>query len=411
MKIFLYSLNYAPELTGIGKYNGDMATTLSQLGCDVTIITAPPYYPEWAKRDGFSYNKYKSESVDSLRIYRCPIYVPNKVTTLKRILHLLSFAICSGMRLLTLVHKRPDVVLVVQPTFFCAPLTLLFCKLAGAKSIMHIQDFELDAMLGLGMGKRGWFIKLFKRVERWLLLRFDMVSTISHSMLEKAKGKGVSSLSLLFYPNWADIDFVTPRTCGKNFKSKLGYKESDKIVLYAGNIGKKQGLEIVLQAAKNFYLQPDVKFLIVGNGANLNELKLLAERLSLTNCRFLPLQKWEDVPSMLAMADIHLIIQRAGAADAVLPSKLTNILAVGGNAIVTAEANTELGHLAEKYPGIYSLIEPENTSSLVNAIRILLSNGSKGDFNKVARAYAEENLDKNVIIRRFVGEIKERLLK
>ncbi|SHG14784.1 colanic acid biosynthesis glycosyl transferase WcaI [Marisediminitalea aggregata] len=407
MKLFLYSINYSPELTGIGKYNGELTATLSNMDVDVSVITAPPYYPEWGKRSGYSYSNFSTEIVDGVTVYRCPLYVPKTVTTLKRILHLLSFAVSSAIRLGFLIKKRPYVVFLIQPTFFCVPFTLLYCKITGAKSIMHIQDFELDAMLGLGMAKGSkikWFLS---KVETWFLKKFDCVSTISHSMLSIAQNKGVDKDRLIFLPNWADINFVTPQTCGKSLKKKLGLEKFDKIILYSGNIGKKQGLEIVIEAAKSFTSRPDVLFLFVGTGAHVDVLKGAAQKNRLNNVRFLPLQDWCNVPSLLSMADLHLVIQRKGAADAVLPSKLTNILSAGGMAIVTADIDTELGQLARQYPGIYKLIEPENSAALVQAIFDSLHIKSEHGYNKIAREYAESHLDREVIVKRFMQELRK----
>lgn len=406
MKFVLYSLNYAPELTGIGKYNGEMVESLVKADVDCTVLCAPPYYPEWRINSDYSGRRFTVAEDGRTKVIRCPIYVPSHVTTLKRIVHLISFAISSGFRLFGLFKKKPDIVFLVQPTLFCAPMTLLFCKLTGAKAVMHIQDFELDAMLGLGMGKNGRLTRLFRKIESFTLRRFDRVSTISHSMLAKAEEKGVDPDKLIFFPNWTDIGFVTPETSGAEFKRRLGLADTDKVVLYAGNIGKKQGLEIVLDAAANLKAHTNIKFLLVGTGAHVKELKIYAKQLKLENVLFLPLQEWNDVPQMLAMADVHLVIQKKGAADAVLPSKLTNILAAGGQAIVTAENDTELGRLASTHPGIYNLIEPESLEGLIDGLKRMLLKDLRLGVNTIAREYAERNLDKNAIITRFLSDIK-----
>lgn len=407
MKLFLYSLNHSPELTGIGKYNGEMVSTLVEMGTDVSVLCAPPYYPEWKIKKEYASFGYSKEESDGVVVYRCPLYVPGNVTTIKRLLHLFSFSVSSGLRLFSLFKLKPDVVFLVQPTFFCAPATLLFCKLTGAKSVMHIQDYELDAMLGLGMGG-GKVASLLKKIESWVTSKFDLVSTISYSMIENAKNKGVEESKLLLFPNWADVNFVTPETPYAQFKQRLGLEPEDKVILYAGNMGKKQGLEIVIEAAESFKERADVKFLMVGAGAHAEVLKSTAKQKHLNNMLFLPLQAWDDVPAMLAMADVHLVIQKKGAADAVLPSKLTNILAAGGYSIVTAEPCTELGQLAEKFPGIYDLIEPESTDALVAAIDNQLNREEK-THNSVARRYAEENLDREKIIARFLHDVQVKL--
>tara|TARA_A200000159_G_scaffold164947_1_gene197886 strand:- start:15839 stop:17068 length:1230 start_codon:yes stop_codon:yes gene_type:complete len=407
LNLLLHSLNFSPELTGIGKYNAEMVSTLVGMGTNVSILCAPPYYPEWKIKAEYSSFGYSKEVSANAIVYRCPLYVPGNVTTIRRLLHLFSFSVSSGLRLFSLLKLKPDLVFLVQPTFFCAPATLLYCKLTGAKSVMHIQDYELDAMLGLGMGG-GKVSSFLKKIESWIMSKFDLVSTISYSMIDNARKKGVEESKLLLFPNWADVNFVTPETPYAQFKQRLGLEPEDKVILYAGNMGKKQGLEIVIEAAESFKDRAEVKFLMVGAGAHAEVLKNIAMQKQLNNVLFLPLQAWDDVPAMLAMADVHLVIQKRGAADAVLPSKLTNILAAGGHSIVTAEPCTELGQLAEKFPGIYDLIEPESTDALVTAIESQLTREEK-THNSVARRYAEENLDRDKIIDRFLHDVQAKL--
>ncbi|MFC4700842.1 glycosyltransferase WbuB [Glaciecola siphonariae] len=405
MKLALKSLNYSPELTGIGKYNGEMCSSLAQKGIDVTAIVAPPYYPDWKVNQAYSAVFYKTETIEQVTVQRCPLYVPAKVSTLKRLLHLSSFALSSGIRLFTHVFKSPDVIVLVQPTLFCAPLTLLFAKLTNTKTVLHIQDFEVDALFGLGMLGEGKTASLARRVEKWLTCKFDRVSTISYSMIENAKRKGVPAEKIIHFPNWSDTDFVSPDTNGDALKQEWGLAPTNKVVLYAGNIGNKQGLDIVLDAAQAFKASPEVKFVMVGAGSYVAELKQLAEQMQLSNVLFMPLQAWERVPEMLALADIHLVIQKRGAADAVLPSKLTNILSAGGHAIVTADQHTELGKIQQKHSGIYTCIEPENATALTQALNQLLAS-DLSKHNDVARQFALQYLNKNKILDKFISELE-----
>lgn len=123
----------------------------------------------------------------------------------------------------------------------------------------------------------------------------------------------------------------------------------------------------------------------------------------LKNVKFYPLQPYELLPALLRLADSHLVIQRRGAADAVLPSKLTNILAVGGNAVITADAHTELGQLCQNYPGIAICIEPESVTKLITGIAETLT---MPEYNKIARSYAESALDKNNVLNHFINHLK-----
>ncbi len=410
MKVLIYSLNYSPELTGIGKYNGELAPALVKRGIETHVVTAAPYYPEWQCHKGFKNKWSKKYSVDGVYIYRCPLYIPKKVTTLNRLLHLFSFSFSSLVRLIMLLRLKPDALFLVQPTLFCAPAALMYCKITGAKAIMHIQDFEIDAMFGLGMRNTGPIKTVIYAMEKWLLKRFDVVSSISYSMIEKAKVKGVKKNKLLFFPNWAETDFINPDVSGANLRTKWGFEQKDKIILYSGNLGKKQGLEIVINAAEALLYRSEIKFVIIGSGAYRGTLQKMAEQKNLNNVYFKPLQPWGLMPEILAAADVHLVVQRSGAADAVLPSKLTNILSAGGHALVTTESDTELGRIAEKYPLIYTCVEPENLEAFISKLIECLAKNTKL-INSVARKYAVESLNVGSVIDRFVEDLKIKVFK
>ncbi|WNB76159.1 glycosyltransferase WbuB [Methylomonas koyamae] len=411
MKILLYGLNYSPELTGIGKYSGEMCEWLVEKGHQVRVVCAPPYYPEWRVGEGYKNWLYCTEVIRGVRVLRCPLFVPRQPTTITRLLHLISFACFSFPILLRQWDWKPDVIICIEPTFFCVPGALLFSKVAGCRTMLHIQDYELDAMLGLGMGKPGRIARMAKALEAWFMRRFDMVSSISYSMLDNAALKLGTRDKLFYFPNWVDTEFLTPYGNPDIFKNKWNIPANTRVVLYSGNIGKKQGLEIVLQAAKELGVHKELLFVIVGAGAAKVDLINLAEQLQLHNVKFFPLQPYQDLPDLMAIADIHLVIQKKGAADAVLPSKLTAILAVGGNSILTAEADTELGLLCEKYPGIATRIEPESSALLVESIVSMLSElppKQVGVYNQLARQFALDNLKEDRILTRLVEKLANR---
>lgn len=402
MKLIIYSLNYYPELTGIGKYNGEFADELVRNDIDTHIITAPPYYPEWKVHPEYK-NSYMTKKVSKkLTVHRCPLYVPKSVTTLKRLLHLASFALSSAFTLFRLIKLKPDVLFIVQPTLFCVPAALIYCKFTGARSVLHVQDFEVDAMFGLGLKKSNKLKTFVTHIESWLTKKFDVVSTISNSMLNKAEQKGVKPEKLFLFPNWADTESIKPEISGEQLRSAWGFALSDYLVLYSGNIGAKQGLEVVLDAAENLVDKPFVKFLIIGNGVNRDSLQAEAVKRGLDNIFFKPLQPWKLMPEVLAAANLHLVVQKSGVADAVLPSKLTNILAAGGNALVTAGEGTELYTIAQKYPGIYKCVEPENTTKFTQEL-ITLVNENRMAINNVARKYAIDNLNIKAVVTDFIS--------
>lgn len=406
MKILVYGINYSPELTGIGKYTGEMVEWMTQQGHEVRVITAPPYYPEWQVGVNYSAWRYRREE-GAATVWRCPLYVPKQPSTIKRLLHLGSFAVSSFFPLMAQRSWKPDRIIGVVPTLFCTPGMRLLAKLSGSRTLLHIQDYEVDAMLGLGMagkGKSGSVAKLASAFERSALHNVDNVSTISRSMMKKACEKGVPMEKVIFFPNWSEVSRFrdVSETLIIALRQRLSLPEDRKLILYSGNIGEKQGLESVIDAADQLRHQPWL-FVIVGQGGGKARLEKMAAERGLDNVKFLPLQSYEDLPALLAMGDCHLVIQKRGAADAVLPSKLTNILAVGGNAVITAETETELGQLCQDNPGIAVCVTPESVPSLVEGIERALMMPKQ---NVIARAWAERTLDKEHVLEQFMTDIR-----
>lgn len=389
-----------------------MVRWLVARGHQVQVVTAPPYYPAWQVAPGYR-NAYATQVLDGAQVLRCPLYVPARPGTIQRLLHLGSFAATSLLGLWRSRHFRPDVVLMVEPTLFCAPAGLLAARWWRAKAWLHVQDYELDAMVGLGLagqaqgGWRGALVRAARAVERALMRRFDRVSSISRSMVNLAVAKGVPNGRVVFFPNWVDTDAISPATANRTrLRQRWGIAPDMRVVLYAGNMGHKQGLELVVQAAAQWRHRTDVLFVMVGQGAARDGLQAMAQALGLTNMRFEPLQPLEDLPDLLAMADVHLVVQKKGAADVVLPSKLTGILSVGGHALITAEPHTELGLLCQEHPGIATCVEPESLPALVAGLEALLATDTRA-VNTVARAYAERYLNQDAVLRQFEADLRQ----
>ena len=364
-KILMVGINFQPELTGIGKYTGEMAAYLSEGGHDVRVITAPPYYPYWQIQQGYKAWQYRKEVWNEVRIYRCPLWVPRTPTGLKRLVHLLSFALFSLPILLGQILWKPDLVFCVAPAFFCAPFAWLTARLARATAWLHIQDFELDAAAHLGLLRADHPLTRWgARVERWLLSRFDRVSTISESMRTRLLQKGVDSQRTVLLPNWVDTMDIFPLNGPRNILLReFAIPENKTIVLYSGNMGKKQGLDSVVAAAKELQSYESLHFVFCGEGAARAELEMQAQ--DVTNIQFMPLQPTEKLNELLNSADIHILPQIAGTADLVMPSKLLGMLASGKPVIATANPETEIGTVVGQ-TGL--LVPPADLEAVCQAI-------------------------------------------
>lgn len=438
MRILIHGINFSPELTGIGKYSGEMAEWLAAQGHEVRVVTAPPYYPQWKVAEGFV-NRWRKESRSGLTIYRCPLWVPEKPSGIKRVLHLASFALFSSPVMLSQIFWRPDVVWVVEPPLFCAPQSLLVARISGAKAWLHIQDYEVDAAFDLGLLKGAMLRGVVATCERWLMRRFDRVSTISQRMVDRAVAKGVESDRVVLFRNWVKMkpEFVNQDSGFGDYRKELGISGDAVVALYSGNMGGKQGLEILAQVAKlcadrsvrlgfntlvhepvranttemrqdqsrsTEFVQArpiEVSFVFCGNGAGRNELVANCEGLQ--NVYFLDLQPADRLSELLATADIHLLPQRADAADLVMPSKLTGMFASGRPVVATAQADTELAGVVADC-GL--VVPPEDAHAFAEGILLLAHDADlRTRLGASGRAYANAHLNQDAVLGRFEADL------
>ena len=231
-----------------------------------------------------------------------------------------------------------------------------------------------------------------------------MISTISRGMKERIISKGIEPGRLILFPNWVDTDWIRPINGKNDFREKYDLGGMF-IVLYSGNIGEKQGVEIILDVARSTSKIKDIIYVIVGDGARRKELAEKHRQMALKNVRFIPIQPEDRVPHMLSAANVCLVPQKAGVMDLVMPSKLTTILSSGKPVIVSAKAGSEIHKLVEKNQcGI--VVEPGNSHQMYDAIMLLYKDKQRAEaFGSNGREYAVKRLAKESILSEFERKV------
>jgi colanic acid biosynthesis glycosyl transferase WcaI len=455
MRILIHGLNFAPELVGCGKTTGEMAEWLAARGHEVRVVTAPPFNPEWRVAPGFSPWRYSREdyvrqsqprkairelvatgsrsglrrsseargqlaeppdstgetttsetttgetTTGRLTVLRCPVWVPRQPSAVKRILHLVSFALASFPVMLRQIRWRPEVVLVMEPTLFCVPAALLTGRFCGAKSWLHVLDFEADAGFELGLLKSAALKRAVGWAEKKSMSSFDRVSTISEKMLARLVQKGVAPSACLFFPNWVDTDAIFPLEKPSAFRAELGISPNDTVALYAGTMARKQGLEVLAEAACQLGGRARLRFVFCGDGPGKSMLATLTSHLPYV--QWIPLQPFARLNDLLNLADIHLLPQKADAADLVMPSKLTGMLASGRPVVAASPPGTQLAQAVE---GRGLVVAPGNARAFAQAIEQLAEDsGLREKLGRNARQYALSVLEKESVLSRLDREL------
>ena len=366
--LLFFGLNYSPELTGIGPYTAGLAEELTRRGHRVRALVGQPYYPRW-RIEKAAAGAWSHERLHGVGVTRCPLYVPRRPTVLRRMVHYLSFALSSTVPLVRLLFaERPAIIFAVAPSLLACVVPLLLARALRIPFWLHLQDFEVEMAFATGLvGKRSLAARLAIRFEGAMLRAADTVSTISPAMAARLEAKGVARPRIVLLRNWATQAERLKHPGLDDGAGSWGLR-GRTVALYAGTIAAKQGLEVVVEAARLLEGRDDLVFVICGEGANRAELE--AAGAGLANLVFLPLQQPDRFAQLLRRADIHLLPQTAGAADLVLPSKLPNMLASGRPVIATALPGTGL---ADEVEGCGLVTPPGDPRALANAVEALLA--------------------------------------
>jgi colanic acid biosynthesis glycosyl transferase WcaI len=393
-KILIYGINYTPEMIGVGRFTGEIGAYLTKNGFDVCVVTAPPHYPGWRTFPPYSARRYASETRAGVKILRCPLLFRADIHGIWRLIAPFSFALTSAPVVLwKIVTHRPDIVLCIEPTVFAAPAGLL-SRLIGARAVLHVQDLEIDAAFAVGHLKGDRLKAIAVWLESFLLRCFSSVITISEQMRKRLIAKGVEADRIGLVRNWVDLTQIMPLAGTNAFRAELELSSSDFVVLYAGNIGAKQALDVVVDAARQLAGTPRVHFVIAGDGPE--KQRLMQGCAGLPRVHFLPLQPEERLCELLNLADLHVLPQARGAADLVLPSKLGGMLASGKPVLATADAGTELFDVLQ---GTAILVPAGDSAAMAREIGLLAAGGSHraiGDGRRLAQIF-----DRDVALAKF----------
>ena len=408
-RMLLIGHNFAPEPTGIGKYSGEMMEWLAKKGNDCTVVTTYPYYPHWKIQLPYKNGWYKKEvayfpeSGGKLTIYRCPLYIPENLSGKNRMLHDFSFVISMffSVTKLILFKKKLDYIITVAPPFHLSYLSIFYRMMRGGKLIYHVQDLQIEAAQESKLLKGNKLFNLLYKAEKIILERSDVISSISQGMINRIQLK--VDRKVIFFPNWVETSLFFPVKDKAALKENWGFNNDQFVCLYSGSIGEKQGLENIIYAAESLRNNIKIQFIICGTGPYKSKLQDLVLNKGLKNVTFLPLQDKKHFNDFLNMADLHLIIQKAYIGDLVMPSKLPAILSSGGVSLVTAEKNTSLHELIEKF-NVGFIVEPDDYVKLSEII-LQLSNIDYSEKQINARKYALKYLNIDNVMSQFMHDI------
>jgi colanic acid biosynthesis glycosyl transferase WcaI len=394
LRILVLGINYAPEATGIGPFTTDLCQYLVAEGHAVTAVVAFPYYPEWKIHTAYRGRFTMREDIGGVTVRRCRLFIPARQSLVARLLHDLSFTIASffsGLR-----SGPCDTVLVIAPPPTLALTGWILSRIRGARLVISIKDMALDLAEGLGFLSSERLLRVLRASERWLLDRADAVSVISEGFQDNLERAGLPRRKLHLLSDYVDTVWLRPTP--SRFRARHAIRPEAFVVLYCGNLGGKQGLETLVEAAR-IVRASRILVLIVGAGPAEADLRRRAEGLE--HVRFLPLQPREDLPAMLAAADLLFISQRAGVVASVLPGKLLHYMAAGRAVLAAVHPDSETARYVRRARcGL--VVRPEDAPALAAAIEGASAGAVPlGDLGRAGRQFAERTFARQAVLPRY----------
>jgi glycosyltransferase involved in cell wall biosynthesis len=371
-------------------------------GHRVSVVTTFPNHPLGRIPDGYRGRWWATEWLDGIRVLRCWVYaVPNRGVGRRGLDHLsfaLSSVVCGLPRL-----GRPDVVLASSPTLFSALSAWLMARLLGVPFVLEVRDLWPEAIVELNLMHPGSTVELLRRLARFLYHRAARVVLVTHAFADRLADQGVPRAKLAVVPNGADLQLFSPSVDGLAARERLGVHPEQFLVAYVGSHGFSHGLDAVLDAAAS---QPDVAYMLVGDGAERERLVAERDRRQLANVRMLPSVPKAEVAGLYAAADVCLVpLRDVPLFETFVPSKLFEVLAAGRPIVgaVRGEAREIL-----RRSGGALLVDPGNGAAMAEAVAHLRADPLlRTSLGRQARAFAEQHYDRDVLAAGYLDLLRE----
>lgn len=389
MRILIYSYNYYPEPIGIAPLMTELAEGLVKRGHEVRVITGMPNYPQREIYEGYKGKWYVTEQKNGVTIQRSYLRIKSKPNLLDRLLLELSFIFTSLPQAFN--GKKPDVILLtIPPLLVSLPATLLG-RLYKCPVVLNVQDILPEAAVRLGLMTNKWMIRVCEALEKYAYRNACKISVIADGFYENLVKKGVNIHKIVCIPNWVNTNFIRPLAKKNNPWRTLHQLDEKFVVLYSGNIALTQGLETVIAAAACLRNIPEITFVIAGESTALSRLQEYCLSCGADNVLLLPLQPREQLPYMLAAADVGLIVQKHNVISFNMPSKIPLLLAAGRPVIGSVPATgTAAKVIGESGGGL--IVEPESPEALAAAVLNLYGNSAlAAKLSHKGRQFAIEN--------------------
>lgn len=404
MKTFIILTQYYPPETGAPQNRlHSLAKFLLSKGESVRVVTALPNYPKNEIYAGYRKKFSVREVIDGVPVHRTWIYVSRSRSVVARLLNYFSFVFTSFFVMLR--QPKADFIICESPPLFLGITAVLIAKLKGSRLVFNVSDLWPESAEKLNIISSRSLIKLAYALEKWIYKNSHLISGQTKGIVESVQTR-FPSKKVVWFPNGVDFDFFEREHEDFLWRQTLNITEAEFVLLYAGIIGHAQGLDVILQAADRLK-ERSVKFVLVGDGPEKDNLLRIAKEKALTNVIFQPNLEKAKIPSLIKACDAYIVpLKKLDLFKGAIPSKLFEPLALAKPILLGVDGEARQLFIEEGKSGLY--FEPENATELAERIEQLIANPTLlNSLGVQGQWYAKENFDRQQIHEKFLRTLAE----
>jgi len=404
LKLLILTQYFPPEVGAPQNRLFELAVRLQKLGVDITVLTAMPNYPQMDIYEGYKDKTYVYEVIEGLKVHRSSIYVSKSKSIINRLRNYFSFVISSA-RVGKAKLENFDFLLCESPPLFLGYSAMRLAKQKKAKIIFNVSDLWPESAEKLGVVNNKFLLKLAYNLEEKLYKRSCLVTGqtqgICHNINER-----FPAVKTYWLPNGVDLGYYNPSKIEPGiWREKNNFAKEDVVLLYAGIIGIAQGLEVILNSAKNFINTPNIKFVFIGSGPEKDKLLQLKAEQNLTNVFFLDAISKKEMPSVLRSVNAAIIpLRKLDLFLGAIPSKIFENLAMEVPVLLGVNGEARQLFIDKGNAGLY--FEPENSEALTAAILKLIEDKEMAlQLGRNGRHFVNEYFNRENIAQNFFTKL------
>lgn len=405
MKVLLLPAYFYPEQAASSYLGDNIRQAMCEAGCTLELY-APMPTRGISKEVRYYYKTRKMEHWHDCRleIHRFSMYAEGKNPILRALRYV--FCWCAqfwkGLR-----AKDIDLIYLASTPPIQGVLGGLLKKIKKVPFVYNLQDIFPDSLAGTGLAKKdGLLWKIGRVIENFTYRNADKIIVISEDFKRNIMEKGVSEDKIVVVYNWVDEEAVkhVPREENKLF-DMYGLDRNKFYVTYSGNIGLTQNMDMLLEVAKELETNPDIQFVLVGEGAYKKRVEEIIAEKNIGNVTLLPFQPYEDISHVFSLGDVGLVISKPGVGENSVPSKTWSILSASRPVLANFDENELKSIVAENQCGIFT--KAGDKESFIQAILRLYENRELCvEMGRNGREFIMKNLTRAVGTQKYVDVIK-----